>query len=157
MTMYLENGDLFAEHHNFDAIAHGVNVHGVMGAGIAKIFREKYPEMYERYRIMCMYKILTPGSAYVYEADDKEVWNLASQDLPGANASDKWYAQALVDAVEKSDLSVHSKIGLPMIGAGIGGLSPHASLNVVKNVAVLYPGLDFVVVALSPLTADVRA
>jgi O-acetyl-ADP-ribose deacetylase (regulator of RNase III) len=43
MSYSERQGDLFAAT-DLDGIAHGVNCHGQMGAGIAKIIREKYPE-----------------------------------------------------------------------------------------------------------------
>lgn len=36
-----------------DIILHQVNCQGVMGSGIAKQVREKYPEVYARYRQLC--------------------------------------------------------------------------------------------------------
>ena len=34
-------------------IAHQVNCRGVMGGGVAKVLRDKYPAMYENYRVYC--------------------------------------------------------------------------------------------------------
>ena len=36
-----------------DVICHQVNCQGVMGSGVAKQVREKYPNVYENYREMC--------------------------------------------------------------------------------------------------------
>lgn len=38
---------------NVDIIAHQVNCKGVMGAGLARQIREKYPDVYERYKDLC--------------------------------------------------------------------------------------------------------
>lgn len=35
------------------AIVNPVNCKGVMGAGLAKIFKEKYPEVFEKYYKAC--------------------------------------------------------------------------------------------------------
>jgi O-acetyl-ADP-ribose deacetylase (regulator of RNase III) len=40
-------GDLFDNAHHVQAFAHGCNCQGSMGAGIAKTFRSRYPEMYD--------------------------------------------------------------------------------------------------------------
>ena len=37
-----------------DIICHQVNCQGVMGSGIAKQVREKYPEVYQAYKTFCM-------------------------------------------------------------------------------------------------------
>lgn len=36
-----------------DVICHQVNCQGVMGSGIAKQVREKYPDVYESYKLLC--------------------------------------------------------------------------------------------------------
>jgi len=49
MTIRYVSGDLFTNRHNAQAFAHGCNCRGATGAGIAKGFRERYPDMYEEY------------------------------------------------------------------------------------------------------------
>ena len=44
-------GDIFQS--NADVIIHQVNCQGVMGSGIAKQVREKYPIVYETYKELC--------------------------------------------------------------------------------------------------------
>lgn len=66
-----------------DVICHQVNCRGVMGSGIAKQVREKYPEVYEFYHAVCM--TLEPsellGRVISIEVDDG-LWidNLFSQE-----------------------------------------------------------------------------
>lgn len=45
------NGDLFAS--DADVICHQVNCQGVMGSGVAKQVREKYPTVYQYYKALC--------------------------------------------------------------------------------------------------------
>ncbi len=49
-------GDLFANDYQAQALAHGCNCQGSMGAGIAVGFREHYPAMYEEYHRRCKAK-----------------------------------------------------------------------------------------------------
>lgn len=44
-------GDIFQS--NADIIIHQVNCQGVMGSGVAKQVRERYPVVYEAYRALC--------------------------------------------------------------------------------------------------------
>ena len=53
MPMVFVSGDLFDNAHGVRAFAHGCNCQGSMGAGVAKTFRARYPEMYEEYRRRC--------------------------------------------------------------------------------------------------------
>jgi O-acetyl-ADP-ribose deacetylase (regulator of RNase III) len=50
MAIKYISGDLFENRFGAEAIGHGCNLQGSMGAGIAKIIKERYPEMYEEYR-----------------------------------------------------------------------------------------------------------
>ena len=45
------DGDIFEC--NDDAILHQVNCQGVMGSGVAKQVRERYPYVYKQYRQLC--------------------------------------------------------------------------------------------------------
>ena len=45
----LEHGDIFKSDANI--ICHQVNLHGIMRSGIAKTIREKFPNVYEEYRL----------------------------------------------------------------------------------------------------------
>ena len=109
-----------------DAIGQGINVEGVMGAGIAKTFASLYPEMLREYVALCKSDGITPGTAWVW-ADDRSddiVLNIASQDRRGANARLIWLRTGLVDAIRQLRVirPETSVIALPRIGCGIGGL-----------------------------------
>ena len=49
--MKIIDGDIFES--GADIIAHQVNCQGVMGSGVAKQVREKYPQVYEYYKETC--------------------------------------------------------------------------------------------------------
>ena len=105
------------------ALAHGVNTYGAMGAGIAKTFREKYPDMYEMYKAECQSKSLTPGGMFGWiPLEGPTIYNLASQDFPGPRAKLVWLGSALMYALKDADLRGYDRIAVPRIGAGIGGL-----------------------------------
>lgn len=104
-----------------DAIGHGVNLQGVMGAGIAVGFRDKYPEMMPSYRQWC--ETADPGDILLYRAKDgKVVVNLGTQRLPGRDATYPAIVKSLINAVtELRSLGITS-LAIPKIGCGIGGL-----------------------------------
>lgn len=112
-------GDLFTS--QADALGHGVNVKGAMGAGIALQFKNRFPDMYEEYAGFCAGGAMIPGDVYVYYGDPI-VFNIASQDFPGPNARPSWLAIGLGNMYsEIIDRNV-SSVALPQIGCGIGGL-----------------------------------
>lgn len=117
-----QTGDVFTT--DARAIGHGVNVDGVMGSGIAVQFRERFPEMYDEYRKLCKSGELAPGGIMVFEVAPKlYVYNIASQDRPGANATYEWLAEGIRQAVKIAEADGLTKFAIPRIGSGIGGLN----------------------------------
>ncbi len=56
-----------------------VNTVGVMGKGIALIFKQLYPEMYEQYRQLCQAGKLDIGKLYVYRTPHKIIVNFPTK------------------------------------------------------------------------------
>lgn len=122
MTVTQHLGSLFDS--GEDAIGHGVNVYGVMGAGIAVVFKRDYPQMFDYYAATCAERALTPGHVLYWNEEGKpSVYNIASQDAPGANASMEWLESGLARALAHAKAQGLASIGLPRIGCGIGGLT----------------------------------
>src|SRR5438067_1457780 len=83
MPIEFVKGDLFANRFKAQALAHGCNCQGSMGAGIAKGFRERYPAMYEAYRRRCKSdsRKFNLGDAWLWKDEDRPwVFNLATQE-----------------------------------------------------------------------------
>lgn len=83
MSIEFVTGDLFANTYGVEAFAHGCNCQGSMGAGVAKAFRQLYPEMFEQYRACCKAepRQFNLGDAWLWRADDQpSVFNLGTQE-----------------------------------------------------------------------------
>lgn len=113
-------GDMFST--RAKAIGHGVNVHGRMGAGIAVQFRTLFPEMFRQYKALCDSNRLQPGEVHYYPHKNFDIYNIASQDLPGPNARMEWLETGLRSALWDAQERGHDLLALPQIGCGIGGL-----------------------------------
>lgn len=123
-------GDLFAC--GIPAIAHGCNCQGIMGAGIAAQFRQRWPGMYESYRRRCIKGEFIPGDVMPWKHREGVVFNLATQPDPGPSAR-PWMITAAVGRMITEARHDHGirVIAMPMIGCGLGGLEPgqlHAAL-----------------------------
>lgn len=116
-----KTGDIFStEAHG---IGHGVNLHGIMGSGIAVQFRERFADMHKAYQIVCANKQMNPGQAMIWLVkDDYFVYNIASQQAPGANARLDWLESGVKAALEHAEEVGIESIALPRIGSGVGGL-----------------------------------
>ena len=62
-----------------DVKVNTVNCRGVMGAGLALAFRQRYPEMFAEYRAICEDKQLEPGRLHVFQAADCLIINLPTK------------------------------------------------------------------------------
>jgi len=115
-------GDIFDT--DAKGIGHGINAKGVMGAGIALQFKLRFPEMYQTYKNACTNGTIKGGNSYPWILDQGEafVFNICSQEEPGANASYDFLIQGVKQALSQAAWYGVKTIALPRIGSGIGGL-----------------------------------
>ena len=119
--MKIKYGDLFTT--DEQVIGHGVNTKGVMGAGVAAIVRDKFPETYRAYKYDCMWGLLVPGEAAPGPHENgKVIMNIASQMNPGPNATYTLLERSMVFAVGLLRSAGIKSMAIPQIGCGIGGL-----------------------------------
>lgn len=110
-------------------IVHGVNCQGVMGSGVAKAIKDKWPTVYTEYMSLFDNKPrpnLLGKSQLVSISDDLHIFNAFTQESYGRNGV---YAnpQAIQSAIENVIITTDimgllGSINMPMIGAGLGGL-----------------------------------
>ncbi|WP_432491349.1 macro domain-containing protein [Kineococcus gypseus] len=115
-------GDLFDL--ALPALAHGCNCRGSMAGGIALQFEARWPEMAQAYRRRCLAGNFRLGDVMPWQAPEGVVvYNLATQVETGADARleaiDTTVRAALADAEHRG----LQRLGVPRIGAGIGGLA----------------------------------
>ena len=142
-------GSLLSIAERGEAFGHGCNCEGVMGGLAAKV-EQRWPVMAAEYRARCDDGSFTLGGVLPWLDEETGVWiyNLATQQHPGADAR----INAIADSVRAA--IVHARehrvptIYLPRIGAGIGGLDwddVHATLATVDAEA---DDVELVVVSL---------
>lgn len=120
---YMERKGNIFDADDLDGLAHGVNCQGVMGAGIAKDFRLRWPVMYKGYRSLAEEGSLYPGKVFPYQSPEgRTIYNLCSQDRPGPDAKLRWVAQSVATMLDYAEDNQVRRIGIPRIGCGIGGL-----------------------------------
>lgn len=139
-------GDIFDS--EAAVIGHGVNLQGVMGAGIAATVKELFPTVYEGYKQTCDFGGLVAGSALILPVgEDQEspkfIANIASQIKTGANADLKLIEAGLYDTIEQMRDLGENHLALPRIGSGIGGLDWNDVLDVINSEAEVNP--DFTI------------
>jgi len=132
MKIEYVNGDMFTT--SITTIVHGCNAQGVMGSGVAKIIREKYPKAYERYRkeyelhgnLVLGNVIAVPCGDRVNDPDNyKVIVNAITQDFYGRDGTRYVSYDAVADSMKKinrfSEAYGIMEVAMPQIGAGLGG------------------------------------
>lgn len=104
------------------AIAHGCNCEGSMGGGIAVEFRDRFPEMYDEYVERCSDGRFPLGGIFVWVESSPVVYNLATQQRSGRDADLAAIRTAVVAALADAETRGLIRLGVPKLGAGIGGL-----------------------------------
>ena len=115
-------GDALA--HQKGIIVHGCNCQGVMGSGIARTIRERYPKVYEEYADHHKKFGLQLGDIQVIKVDeDKYIVNAMTQHLYGSSRRFANY-EAIAEcfeSIESVRQTINPKLPVvfPKIGAGL--------------------------------------
>lgn len=119
-------------------IVHGCNMLGVMGAGVAKAVREKYPDCYVRYKLLLKSTLDKPKLGDIIWWNDKAgklfIANGLTQETCGGDSSIR-YANYVALAnvfrlVISSNTGFGSDIHFPKIGAGLA----NGDWNVIEQI-----------------------
>lgn len=138
-------------------IMHGCNAQGVMGSGVAKYVRDKWPEAYEDYKEFCgsaeFSGDLVGTNHYfgVFNGDEpKLLINAITQDTYGEGKQARYTAilecidSANIDFEHLSDDDGILQIAIPLIGCGLGGLKWDILLELLEEIEERHP-IEFVV------------
>jgi len=114
-------GDLFVS--KMQTKVNTVNCVGVMGKGIAKLFKQQYPEMYEDYADRCRAKEIKEGIPYLYI----DLFGNRILNFPTKN---HWKGLSNLESIKKGlDIIIENyqewgieSIAFPPLGCGNGGL-----------------------------------
>lgn len=125
MIIFLDNSNLLDVTEGI--IAHGCNAQGVMGSGVAKQLRAKYPSVYESYSsaLVDFGRHWLGAVDFVRVSPTLVVANMITQQYYG-NDGKKYVSydalmlsmQTVLDQSKRFELDVHIPF---MIGAGLGG------------------------------------
>lgn len=107
-----------------DAIVNPVNCVGVMGAGLAKRFKQKYPKMYYEYKRICCEDRLSPGGTYVFfdVPTNTHIINVATKDHWNSPSTYRYIVDGLFNINAEIKKYRIRSICIPKIGCGLGGL-----------------------------------
>lgn len=146
MIIYTRGNLLEAE---TEALVNPVNTMGVMGKGLALMFKEHYPDNMLEYVYACKNNRVNTGIMFVTETNaimgpswiinfpTKEDWRHGSQIL--------WIEEGLKDLkLVISDNSINS-ISIPPLGCGLGGLKWEPVKGLIEEILGDIPGVEIFV------------
>ena len=109
-----------------ESLVNTVNTVGVMGKGIALMFKEAFPENMSRYEAACKRKEISVGRMFVTQRDHligpKWIINFPTKEHWRRPSRIEWIVAGLEDlkrVIEEND--IHS-VAVPPLGSGNGGL-----------------------------------
>jgi len=114
-------GDLFNTP-GLHAYANGCNCVGAMDSGVAVAFKKRWPRMFAEYAARCADGRFHLGDVFVWSEGETVIYNLAIQEHWKKKAKLPAVARALRKTVELAAAAGIERVGVPRIGAGLGGL-----------------------------------
>lgn len=124
MSFQIKNCSVFDV--DVEAYCNTINVVGVMGAGIAAVFKTRYPEMFKAYQDECAVYGIKPGDCWTYKdtTSGKYLLNLAVKRDWREWATQDWISQSVKSLkLEILERDIKS-IALPVLGGKNGRRGP---------------------------------
>jgi O-acetyl-ADP-ribose deacetylase (regulator of RNase III) len=100
-----------------------VNTAGVMGKGIALVFKRLYPEMYNEYRKLCEENKFEIGMLYIYRTPNKIIVNFPTKKHWRYPSKIEYIEAGLKKFVERYPDYGISSVSFPQLGCGHGELN----------------------------------
>ncbi|MEP4052916.1 MAG: macro domain-containing protein [Litorimonas sp.] len=125
MSLTFETGDIFKS--SSEAIVNPVNTVGVMGKGLALMFKKKFPENFHAYKIACECGDLQIGKIFATKSPNHPsfcwIVNFPTKKHWRAKSEISWIELGLKDLkFFLLDNNIRS-ISIPALGSGLGGLN----------------------------------
>ena len=135
---------------NTEALVNPVNCVGIMGAGLALQFKNRFPGVFAMYAEDCRNKIYYPGGVGTVKDKGKVIYNIATKDHWKDKSKLEWVElgiKNLVDCLLKDGVK---SIAIPAIGCGLGGLKANDVVPIIEKEIQKLNNLDITVYIVLP-------
>ena len=141
---------------DIDAIANPVNCVGTMGKGLAMQFAQRFPEIVRPYQRACRNAVLRVGKPLLHDLGEDRTprWivEFPTKDHWRNTSRLEWIETGLQNMYQQLRDVGAANLGLPALGAGLGGLPWQDVLRVMEQHAQLNPDIKTVVFLNEPIT-----
>lgn len=117
---YIIDGDIFSS--TMQTIVNPVNCVGIMGAGLALQFKQRYPEMFAVYKQQCKSGKLATGHPTLYAANKPMIINFPTKDHWKDPSKLEYIKESLLYFVANYKAAGITTIAFPKLGCGLGNL-----------------------------------
>lgn len=116
-------------------IVNTVNCVGVMGKGIALVYKLRYPNLFEKYQELCKKRLMDIGKLWLYKEETDASWVLnfptkKHWKYPSQYSYIEAGLQKFVDTYKEKGIK---SIAFPLLGANNGGLDSDKVLNLMTT------------------------
>ncbi|MGH6925839.1 MAG: type II toxin-antitoxin system antitoxin DNA ADP-ribosyl glycohydrolase DarG [Propylenella sp.] len=132
-----------------EALVNTVNTVGVMGRGVALMFKEAFPENFKTYEAACKRHALRVGEMFITERDallgPRWIINFPTKAHWRFPSKIEWIARGLADlrrVISENDIR---SVALPPLGTGNGGLDWREVRPLIEETLGDLPGVDVIV------------
>jgi O-acetyl-ADP-ribose deacetylase (regulator of RNase III) len=119
-TLRYLDSDLFAS--PAQTLVNPVNTEGVMGAGLAKAFRSRYPMMFREYQQLCRTGRLSVGTLMLWRGPDRWVLNFPTKTSWRQPSTIAFLAAGLTRFRREYAMLGIRSVAFPALGCGCGSL-----------------------------------
>lgn len=143
MISFMKGNLLEAE---VEAVVNTVNTVGIMGKGIALMFKERFPKNFEEYVRACKKKEVRIGKMFVTDSDElfgpKWIINFPTKTHWRVRTQLNWIQEGMNDLVQTIVERNIRSIAVPPLGCGNGGLEWHSVRPIIVAALEGVPDLD---------------
>lgn len=147
MTIRYTEGNLLES--GAEALVNTVNTVGVMGKGIALMFKERFADNFARYRAACKAGELSAGRLFVTETNElhgpRWVINFATKQDWRSPSRMEWVREGLLELRRFLEENRVRSVAIPPLGAGNGGLAWDQVRDEIERAMHGLSGTDIVV------------
>lgn len=103
-------------------VVNTVNTDGVMGKGIAEVYKRRHPEMYKRYRELCKAGKFKVGQLWLWKENGQWILNFPTKATWRRPSEVSYIEAGLQKFVETYEERGITEVSFPLLGCGNGGL-----------------------------------
>lgn len=137
MSIVHRRGSIFTT--NASVIVNTVNCAGVMGAGIAREMRFRYPDMFERYRVAAELGRIVIGQVHLDQECAPWILNFPTKKHWRHPSRLTYLRQGLEAFRRRSQEGDFTSIAFPLLGAAHGGIEPEVSKGLMVEMLQALP------------------